>query len=140
MPPFASPTPAPRVPCKACGGSGRSAPPAWLVGLAEEAGQPTSEIPHAPCPQCQGAGGWQERALDWEPIEGRCAVSPEGMVTVRPDSVTERLPVPGGWLVRSVRYHAVNDGGGVGVGLAFVPDPRGEWNPVAPLAPGSEEG
>ncbi len=57
----------------------------------------------------------------------------DGVVKASPQDVTERLAVPGGWLVRSVRYYARHDGGGVGVGLTFVPDPQGAWQPVSPF-------
>ena len=102
MRPIPSIVPAPRVPCQRCAGKGVVRPTvrSALDLLGDE---PSAEPKPVECPECKGAGGWQERVLEWEPIEGRCAVSPHGAVTVRPSNVTERLAVPGGWLVRSVR-------------------------------------
>jgi len=68
---------------------------------------------------------FQERSLDWEPIEGRVALDAHGVPIRSPHYVTYRLPVPGGWLVRTLARE--------GVALAFVPDPHGIWQPVSPL-------
>ena len=85
--------------------------------------------------------------LRWEVIETTC---PAGLQGVWTDcGFTERLKVPGGWLVRSTRLtreqatHVVTPGFpggpsgsyttggslGVGVGLTFLSDPNHTWDP-----------
>lgn len=64
-------------------------------------------------------------ALQWERLEG----GEHGGV-----ALVERAWVPGGWLVRSVLVRGVPPaservtGVGVGLGLAFVPDPNCNWS------------
>lgn len=88
------------------------------------------------------------KVLRWEAIETTC---PAGLSERWTDcQFTERLKVPGGWLVRSVRVsreqanHVVTPGFpggpsgsyttggglGVGVGLTFLPDPNHTWDPA----------
>jgi hypothetical protein len=81
--------------------------------------------------------GAEFRLLSWETIENW-----------RDCIYTERLNVPGGWLVRSTRLvrepsfvivppglpaagNTLPTGGGLGagVGLTFLPDPNHAWNP-----------
>lgn len=38
-----------------------------------------------------------------------------------------RAPVPGGWLVRTEQSFSHSDAGGLGLGMAFVPDPEHRW-------------
>jgi hypothetical protein len=54
--------------------------------------------------------------VDWEKIHGKDQTG----VT------TERLKVPGGWLVRSIYWRGVHEGGG-GIAQSFIPDPNHEW-------------
>lgn len=83
----------------------------------------------------------------WEQIESTC---PGGTGSGSFDcTYTERLKVPGGWLVRSTRLnrdvanlhvvpgypggpsgnYSTGGGVGVGVGLSFLPDPNHTWQP-----------
>lgn len=71
------------------------------------------------------ARGFQDRTLDWEPIEGRVALDAHGVAHCD-YCTTYRLRVPGGWLVKALARE--------GVARAFVPDPDGHWQPVAPVA------
>jgi hypothetical protein len=77
------------------------------------------------------------KVLTWEMIENTC---PGLSATNFQCLHTERIEVPGGWLVRSTRYDhffissgtvplSMAGGAGVGVGLTFVPDPNHAWKP-----------
>lgn len=116
-----------RTPCTHCVGQGwveRESSMSWM-----SRGQAEPDYVRETCGHCKGAGAWEQRSLPWEALEGSCAVSAEGTVVAAPASTTARISVPGGWLVRSVQYFIVNDGGGVGVGLTFVPDAEHTWAP-----------
>jgi hypothetical protein len=96
-----------------------------------------------------GAGGTLAAAeLKWESIENTCPGAPRPPLSTYECTWTERLRVPGGWLVRSSRVNSVpggvivppglNNAGagiptgggmGVGVGLTFVPDAAHTWQP-----------
>jgi hypothetical protein len=90
--------------------------------------------------------GAEFRLLSWETIENTCPGGPSEHW--RDCTYTERLNVPGGWLVRSTRLvrepsfvivppglpaagNTLPTGGGLGagVGLTFLPDPNHAWNP-----------
>ena len=80
-----------------------------------------------------------DRTLIWERIENICPrSSPSALLTEC--AFTERLKVPGGWLVRSTRMMRepgfspvpggpTGGGIGVGTGLTFLPDPTDSWQP-----------
>jgi hypothetical protein len=83
------------------------------------------------------AAAQTHKVLRWEMIEQTC---PGTSATNYQCLQTERLEVPGGWLVRSTRYdHFIISSGtvppiaaagaGVGVGVTFVPDPSHTWKP-----------
>jgi hypothetical protein len=83
--------------------------------------------------------------LSWELIENNCTNSPP----LSDCTYTQRLQVPGGWLVRSTRLtreqathfvapgypggasgnYTTGGGLGTGVGLTFLPDPNHAWQP-----------
>lgn len=79
--------------------------------------------------------------LDWEPIEKSCRAGDNDCTH------SERLKVPGGWLVRSTQVvreqanhfvppfpgnpgvnYTTGGGLGVGSGLTFLPDPGHTWS------------
>src|SRR5262245_57581771 len=86
--------------------------------------------------------------LMWQIIEDTCPSGPSSPSHIR-CLHTERVKVPGGWLVTSIRYDEVAvpvggapmfpggaptvqgwvGGAGVGVGLTFLPDPNHSWQP-----------
>jgi hypothetical protein len=72
------------------------------------------------------------KVLDWQVIEDTC---PRGIAAGAQCTLTQRLMVPGGWLVRSthtlVAATAAGSVGGLGAGtgLAFVPDANHSWQP-----------
>jgi hypothetical protein len=88
-----------------------------------------------------GTAAADVKYLQWEIIEQTCSSGSQSLCTL-----TQRLKVPGGWLVRSthtergVAHHlygigsppptyATLGGVGVGTGLTFVPDPNHSWQP-----------
>ncbi|HZT50242.1 MAG TPA: hypothetical protein VFA64_19865 [Hyphomicrobiaceae bacterium] len=93
-----------------------------------------------------GAGAAAAADLQWEIIENTC---PSGMPAYLYDcALTQRLKVPGGWLVRSARItrdpatvvvpplsgkaggsYTTGGGTGAGVGLTFLPDAGHTWQP-----------
>lgn len=60
--------------------------------------------------------------LDWEDIEF------DWDIDHRPQAITQRLKVPGGWLVRSLVVNYQHEPFG-GVGITFLPDPLYQWDP-----------
>jgi hypothetical protein len=79
-------------------------------------------------------------SLRWDLIENTC---PNGVTSSVAECIrTERLKVPDGWLVRSIRFDRMAQsvvgpsddrgwvsGAAVGVGLTFLPDPNYTWTP-----------
>jgi len=97
---------------------------------------------------CNLAAAADFKQLDWQQIENTC---PGGIQSgLQADCLfTDRLKVPGGWLVRSTRFardpashyvapgypgaqsgsYTTGGGVGVGVGLTFLSDPNHIWQP-----------
>ena len=65
------------------------------------------------------------KRVKWERIEGQGG----GLVGERSPEV-RRAKIPGGWLVETTRQAITgnSNGGGLGVGLTFVPDPEHKWD------------
>jgi hypothetical protein len=65
------------------------------------------------------------KQMIWERIDGNGG----GLVGARSPQML-RAKIPGGWLVETTRQVITgnSNGSGLGVGLAFVPDPEHKWD------------
>ena len=59
-----------------------------------------------------------------------CVKHSDREISFRRELLYSYMKVNGGWLIRDYQKEIIYDGGGVGVGMTFIPDPKHENEPI----------